>query len=444
MNNKFTLILTLFALSFVLFGSCRKVESEMPLLLASVDAISFTATETQKTFTIKNDINSGGSGTLTYSVSANQSWMTVAPQTGNINGSETATITITVNRAGLTSFGILTGKVAITSNGGSLELNVTMLNPKPNEAPSATFTSDNLNGGFTNTEFIFDASKTTDDYTKREVLKFSWKWDVNESFSNPAAGDTIRTHAYATAGIKKITLKVSDGEFESLYTDSVEVYGPKAPEITTISLAEGDQTHNSAKLTGNLTKIGNGATSVSAHGFYWSKTDQLLPLTNFLKVDLGSKSTTGSYTYNVTDLSASTTYFVWAFATNGAGTTFGNRISFKTTIPKAPLAVSTGAISDITQTTATAAGTINNLGVGITTIKQHGHCWSETNIKPTITDNHSSLGEASAIGNFSTTSSSVGGLSGLTPGKTHYIRAYITNSNNETFYGDPVTFNTLQ
>jgi hypothetical protein len=76
---------------------------------------------------------------------------------------------------------------------------------------------------------------------------------------------------------------------------------------------------------GNITN--DGGTAINARGVCYSTTAN--PTTVNTVVNSGSGL--GSYTSNITGLTAGTTYHVRAFATNSAGTAYGNDISFATT-----------------------------------------------------------------------------------------------------------------
>jgi uncharacterized protein (TIGR02145 family) len=94
--------------------------------------------------------------------------------------------------------------------------------------------------------------------------------------------------------------------------------------------------------------------------------------------------------------------------------------------------LSTTAVTDITQATATCGGNITSDG-GATVIAR-GVCWS-TNQTPTISDNKTTDG--TGVGNF------VSSISGLTANTTYYVRAYATNSNG-TAYGSAMSFTTQE
>ncbi|MDD3281432.1 MAG: fibrobacter succinogenes major paralogous domain-containing protein [Bacteroidales bacterium] len=94
--------------------------------------------------------------------------------------------------------------------------------------------------------------------------------------------------------------------------------------------------------------------------------------------------------------------------------------------------VSTNAVTEVTQTTATSGGVINSDGGAIVT--ENGVCWS-TSKTPTIADNKTTDG--SGAGSFTSA------ISGLTANTTYYVRAYATNSAG-TGYGSAKSFTTLE
>ena len=133
----------------------------------------------------------------------------------------------------------------------------------------------------------------------------------------------------------------------------------------------------------------------------------------------------------MTGLLANTTYYVKAYATNSAGTAYGNEISFST-LPDATVpSLVTTAISSITSASAVSGGTITNAG-GVT-ITAKGVCWS-TSSGPTIANSKTSNGSG--------TSGYASTISSLSPNTTYYVRAYATNSVG-TGYGNELTFTTL-
>lgn len=92
--------------------------------------------------------------------------------------------------------------------------------------------------------------------------------------------------------------------------------------------------------------------------------------------------------------------------------------------------LTTADITNITGTSASSGGTINDEGSG--TIIARGVCWS-TNILPSIADNKTTDG--AGAGSFTSN------MSGLNGGTVYYARAYATN-NNGTGYGMVMSFKT--
>lgn len=93
--------------------------------------------------------------------------------------------------------------------------------------------------------------------------------------------------------------------------------------------------------------------------------------------------------------------------------------------------VTTDAISNIGQTTATGGGNVTDAGTAAVTVR--GVCWS-TNENPTISDGKTEDGSGTGV--------FVSSLTGLTAGTTYYVRAYATSTVG-TAYGNQVSFSTL-
>jgi hypothetical protein len=98
------------------------------------------------------------------------------------------------------------------------------------------------------------------------------------------------------------------------------------------------------------------------------------------------------------------------------------------------LTVTTSAVTNVGTETATGNGDITSLGTDNPT--QYGVCWS-TSPGPTTSDSKTSEGATSSTGPFTSQ------ITGLAPGVTYYVRAYVTNSSQGTAYGDEQTFTTL-
>ncbi|MDW7691759.1 hypothetical protein R9C00_16560 [Flammeovirgaceae bacterium SG7u.111] len=152
-------------------------------------------------------------------------------------------------------------------------------------------------------------------------------------------------------------------------------------------------------------------------------------------IDLSTKSSDGegggSFTSQLTNLTAGTTYFIRAYATNSAGTAYGNEVSFETLPPDTEGIVATLEISNITATSATTGGLISDDGGAEITAR--GVCW-DTNSNPTI-ELTTKSSDGNGIGSYTSQ------LTELITGTTYYIRAYATNSVG-TSYGNEISFTT--
>jgi len=182
----------------------------------------------------------------------------------------------------------------------------------------------------------------------------------------------------------------------------------------------------STSATGNGTITSLGIPNPTSHGVCWNTTGS--PTTSDPKTDKGPAATTGAFTASIAGLTPGLTYYVRAYATNAAGTSYGGQVSF--TSLAIPPTVTTTAPSAITSTTATSGGNVTSAGGS--TVTARGVCWS-TSANPTTSNSHTSDG----TGTGAFTSS----ITGLTPAITYHVRAYATNAAG-TAYGNDIPFTT--
>ena len=236
------------------------------------------------------------------------------------------------------------------------------------------------------------------------------------SISGLKAGTIYYVRAYATNS--RGTAYGNEISFTSATGTGLATLTTTTPTSVTSTTAAGG---------GNITS--DGGLIVTARGICWSTATNP---TTALSTRTSDGTGMGIFSSSITGLTANTTYYVRAYATNSAGIVYGNQVSFTTTALSVALAtVSTTAISTILTTSAVGGGNITNDGGATVTVK--GVCWGTT-ANPTTANSKTTDG----IGTGTFTSS----ITGLTENTTYYVRAYATNSVG-TAYGTQVSFSTI-
>jgi len=189
-----------------------------------------------------------------------------------------------------------------------------------------------------------------------------------------------------------------------------------------------DITAVSARVSGTVLDKGEG---IKQYGHCWSTEDK--PSINGFKTDLGSRKDTGVFISTLENLDPNEKYYVRAYASDGARVFYGATKSFYTQDFTTPV-VQTGAVDQLTLTSASVSGNLLDLGNGIDIVSQHGHCWSLTP-SPTTADYKTELGSTTSLGEY------ISLLSGLEDSTNYYVRAYATNEKG-TAYGSVISFMT--
>jgi hypothetical protein len=140
------------------------------------------------------------------------------------------------------------------------------------------------------------------------------------------------------------------------------------PIVTTTIVSNITQT---TALTGG-TVTNDGGAQVTDWGICWSTSPN--PTTSSNKTR--NLTVSGSFTSIITGLTPNTKYYVRAYATNSAGTSYGNEVTFNTndiikgaTVPT----LTTTEVTSITATSALSGGFLNDDGGSV--ITSRGVCW---------------------------------------------------------------------
>ena len=209
----------------------------------------------------------------------------------------------------------------------------------------------------------------------------------------------------------------------NIHDPESKYFVPSPPQLTTTDPT--NVTRQSVESGGNIST--DGGATVSVRGVCWSLNHN--PTIADTKTDDGQGS--GNFISNLTGLTSSTKYYLRAYATNSAGTAYGNEVIFTTSSPMKPILTTTNILS-VTVNSAKSGGIItSDEGASVTA---RGICWNISG-NPTISDNITTDG--TGTGTFTSN------LSGLASYSRYFVRAYATNSAG-TAYGDQFSFNTQE
>ncbi|MBR5984560.1 MAG: hypothetical protein IK025_12685, partial [Bacteroidales bacterium] len=188
-------------------------------------------------------------------------------------------------------------------------------------------------------------------------------------------GDNMRYVGYTTIDGESVASAIVEQMQVISQTITLNFTHYSQPRVETLSAT--NITATGATLKGNVTS--NGEATVTARGFmYGTSADNL-------SQSVESGNGTGSYTRVLTGLSASTTYYYKAYATNVAGTGYGDVMTFTT--PASTGTVNGHAWVDLGLPSGTRWATCN---VGASTPTAYGnyYAWGETTTKSSYTEDN--------------------------------------------------------
>jgi hypothetical protein len=216
----------------------------------------------------------------------------------------------------------------------------------------------------------------------------------------------------------------SEGHYStnSTYDLIYEIYGEQvSPVLTTQACSSVAGT--TATFNGTITTTGGA--SVTRRGFCYKTGTSGEPTVSDTTIYYDGTFGNGSYTADISGLSAETGYRVRAYAINAIGTSYGNTVQLTTASVNAPT-VATVAVSKLGRRYAIVGGNVTDEGGSSVTGRGIYYGTDEFSQTTKVTS-------GTGTGVYTVT------IDGLTSGTVYYFKAFATNSAG-TSYGDILSF----
>jgi uncharacterized protein (TIGR02145 family) len=210
------------------------------------------------------------------------------------------------------------------------------------------------------------------------------------------------------------------------YSNEVSIKTINLPTLSTYAI---DQISSSGANSGG-TVTSDGGSTITALGIVWdTATNPTIALST--KASSTTSPSLGAFKSSMTGLKESTKYYVRAFATNSAGTSYGNELSFTTNAYVVPPVLSTYAVTEISSSGGVSGGVFSS--DGNSSITARGVVW-DTATNPTIALS-TKTSDGTGAGSFKSS------ITGLKANTKYFVKAYAINSAG-TSYGNEVSFTT--
>ncbi len=290
----------------------------------TVSATSAAASITGSSAISGGTISSNGGATVTVSgiVWSTTSTPTISLLTKTTNGAVTGTYTSSIT--GLAPATLYYVRAYATNSIGTAygpERNFTTLAISPTISATASATS------ITSSSASVGGTITSDGGAAVTARGVVYGTSAGAATFNVTTGTGTGTYTSSLTGLTPATTYY----VRSFATNSVgTVYGTET-SFTTIAIAPTLTTTAASSITKYAASAGgtitsNGGSVITASGICWSTT--ATPTTSNSKTTDGT--TSGTFTSSLTGLTAGTTYYVRAYATNAIGTSYGANESFTT------------------------------------------------------------------------------------------------------------------
>jgi len=210
------------------------------------------------------------------------------------------------------------------------------------------------------------------------------------------------------------------------YSNEVSIKTINLPTLSTYAI---DQISSSGANSGG-TVTSDGGSTITALGIVWdTATNPTIALST--KASSTTSPSLGAFKSSMTGLKESTKYYVRAFATNSAGTSYGNELSFTTNAYVVLPVLSTYAVTEISSSGGVSGGVFSS--DGNSSITARGVVW-DTATNPTIALS-TKTSDGTGAGSFKSS------ITGLKANTKYFVKAYAINSAG-TSYGNEVSFTT--
>jgi uncharacterized protein (TIGR02145 family) len=210
------------------------------------------------------------------------------------------------------------------------------------------------------------------------------------------------------------------------YSNEVNIKTINLPTLSTYAI---DQISSSGANSGG-TVTSDGGSTITALGIVWdTATNPTIALST--KASSTTSPSLGAFKSSMTGLKESTKYYVRAYATNSAGTSYGNELSFTTNAYVVLPVLSTYAVTEISSSGGVSGGVFSS--DGNSSITARGVVW-DTATNPTIALS-TKTSDGTGAGPFKSS------ITGLKANTKYFVKAYAINSAG-TSYGNEVSFTT--
>ena len=208
-----------------------------------------------------------------------------------------------------------------------------------------------------------------------------------------------------------------------------------APAVAPTILTSEEVSTTAYQLTFKATVPDDGGYPLTNYGFIYATHSNPTLSDNKVNFTNDSSRDITEFSATVDTPIAETTYYVRAYAATRAGLAFGNIVRFRSSAAGVPKNVSIETPYNISKNSVMLRANVSQLGGA--NIIEAGFVYSDATDSPTTTTGTKVV--ASESGNFNSFSQEI---NHLTPAKTYYVRAFVTNRAGTT-YSEAKVFHTL-